>query len=327
MEAEDSISNDLRNRLHAMEAKLRRMREQRNGHSETARRAADSRNSVQQQGSELRGEITARMDEQKVVRSQAKAHQVRRDEIQKHIGALISKKRGRRGDGPSKSVIIQLSETVSDIERIENKIMTDGRLTLDKENDLIKQLRSLISRRDELLPAVKEHQIITIDLGDMEGSIQRLKAESDNEHQLMIDQNKLADSIWTDIKPMLEERDFLRAEGDRLHEAFLSERKKADDTHSSIVEMLAKVNVIRDEIKSQHEERERLVRDHNQSVRDALKTPDQDEGLVDSLSQELMESGSITFGGTVAGSEGGESNHRGGKRPTRRLRTTRGKKS
>jgi hypothetical protein len=91
--------------------------------------------------------------------------------------------------------------------------------------------------------------------------------------------------------------------------------------------MLAKVNVIRDEIKSQHEERERLVRDHNQSVRDALKTPDQDEGLVDSLSQELMESGSITFGGTVAGSEGGESNHRGGKRPTRRLRTTRGKKS
>jgi uncharacterized coiled-coil DUF342 family protein len=327
MEAEDSISDDLRNRLHAMEAKLRRMREQRNGHSEAARRAADSRNSVQQQGSELGGGIKARMDEQKVVRSQAKTHQVRRDEIQKHIGELISKKRGRRGDGPSKSVVIQLSETVSDIERIENRIMTDGRLTLDKENDLIKQLRSLISRRDELLPAVKEHQIITIDLGDMEGSIQRLKAESDNEHQLMIDQNKLADSIWTDIKPMLEERDFLRAEGDRLHEAFLSERKKADEIHSNIVEMLAKVNVIRDEIKSQHEERERLVRDHNQSVRDALKTPDQDEGLVDSLSQELMERGSITFGGTVAGSEGSESSHQGGKRPTRRLRTTRGRKS
>ena len=327
MGAEDSIGDDLRNRLHAMEAKLKRMRGQRNGHSEAARRAADSRNSVQQQGSELREGIKARMDEQKEVRSQAKVHQARRDEIQKYLGELISRKRGRRGDGPSKSVVIQLSETVSEIERLENQIMTDGRLTLDKENDLIKQLRSLISRRDELLPAVKEHQIITIDLGDMEESIQRLKAEADNEHQLMIDQNKLADGIWTDIKPMLEERDFLRGEGDRLHEAFLSERKKADDIHSSIVEMLAKVNAIRDEIKSQFEEGERLVRDHNKSVRDALKTPDQDEGLVDSLSQELMESGSITFGGTVAGSEGSESSHQRGKRPTRRLRTTRGRKS
>jgi uncharacterized coiled-coil DUF342 family protein len=324
---DDPISNDLRNRLHAMEAKLRRMRDQRERHNEVARRSVDSRNSIQKQGTELREMIKMRLEEQKEVRSQAKVHQARRDEIQKNIRELISRKRGRRGDGPSKSVVIQLSETVSEIDRIENQIMTDGRLSLDKENDLIKQLRSLISKRDELLPAVKENQIITIDLGDMEDSIQRLKAEADNEHQLMIDQNKLADSIWSEIKPLFEERDFLKGEGDRLHAAFLSERQKADEVHSSIVEMLAKVNVIRDEIKSQLDERRRLVRDHNQSVRDALKTPDQDEGLVDSLSKELMESGSITFGGTVADSQETGVTHLKGKRPSRRLRTTRGGKT
>jgi len=327
MEADDPLGNDLRNRLHAMEAKLRRMRNQRDKHNEAARRAADSRNSIQQQGSELRERIKMRMDEQKGVRSQAKVHQARRDEIQKHIRELISRKRGRKGDGPSKSVVIQLSETVSEIDRIENQIMTDGRLSLKKENDLINQLRSLISKRDKLLPAVEEHQIITVDLGDLEASIQRLKAEADNEHQLMIDQNKLADSIWSEIKPMFEERDFLKGEGDRLHEAFLSERQKADETHTNTVEMLAKVNEIRDEIKSQLEERKRLVRDHNQSVRDALRTPDQDEGLVDSLSKELMESGSITFGGTAADSEDAGTDHQRGKRPARRLRTTRGRKS
>jgi len=302
------------------------MRVQRDKHNEAARRAVDSRNSIQQQGSELRDKIKMQLDEQKEVRSQAKVHQARRDELQKHFKELISRKRGRRGDGRSKSVVIQLSETVSEIDRIENQIMTDGRLSLEKENDLIKQLRSLISKRDELLPAVEEHQIITVDLGAMEESIQRLKAEADNEHQLMIDQNKLADSIWSEIKPMFEERDFLKGEGDRLHAAFLSEREKADETHATIVEMLAKVNEIRDEIKSQLEEAKRLVRDHNQSVRNALKTPDQDEALVDSLSQELMESGSITFGGTVAESEDAEVDHQRGKRSARRLRTTRGKR-
>ncbi len=117
MEADDSLSNDLSNRLHAMEAKLRRMRVQRDKHNEAARRAVDSRNSIQQQGSELRDKIKMQLDEQKEVRSQAKVHQARRDELQKHFKELISRKRGRRGDGRSKSVGIQLSEKVSDIDR------------------------------------------------------------------------------------------------------------------------------------------------------------------------------------------------------------------
>ena len=43
-------SDDLRTRLHAMESKLKRMRDQRDSHNESARRSADSRNSVQEQG-------------------------------------------------------------------------------------------------------------------------------------------------------------------------------------------------------------------------------------------------------------------------------------
>ena len=308
-----------------METRLRRMREQRNDHNENARRAADSRDSVQEQSRELRERIKERLDEQKEVRARAKLHQAKRDEIQNQMRELITQRRGKRSDEGTKSVVIQLSETIGEIDRIENRIMTDGSLSLDKENAMLKKLKSLIAKRDELMPAAEEFQVIQIDLGDMEGSIQLLRAEADSEHKAMLDANKEADTIWEEVKPMLEERDFLRAEGNRLHNAFVSSREAADGIHSQIKVLLDQVNEIRDELKAQREERERLIREHNQSVRDALKTPDEDEELASSLADELLEKGSITLGGTRTVDD--PKPHRGKKRKkSRKIGTRRGKR-
>jgi len=308
-----------------METRLRRMREQRNTHNENARRAADSRDSVQEQSRELRERIKERLDEQKEVRGRAKLHQAKRDEIQTQMRELITQRRGKRGDEGTKSVVIQLSETIGEIDRIESRIMTDGTLSLDKENAMLKKLKSLIAKRDELMPAAEEFQIIEIDLGDMEGSIQLLRAEADSEHKAMLDANKEADGIWEEVKPMLEERDFLRAEGDRLHNAFVSSREAADGIHSEIKVLLDQVNEIRDELKAQREERERLIREHNQSVRDALKTPDEDEELASSLADELLEKGSITLGGTRTADAPKPQRGRKRKR-SRKIGTRRGKR-
>ena len=38
-----------------------------------------------------------------------------------------------------------------------------------------------------------------------------------------------------------------------------------------------------------------MIIDHNQSVRDALLTPDEDEELADSLTKKLMDDGSVTL--------------------------------
>ena len=265
------------------------------------------------------------MDEQKEVRARAKLHQAKRDEIQNQMRELITQRRGKRSDDGTKSVVIHLSETIGEIDRIESRIMTDGSLTLDKENAMLKKLKLLIAKRDELMPAAEEFQVIEIDLGDMEGSIQLLRAEADSEHQAMLDANKEADDIWGEVKPMLEERDFLRAEGDRLHNAFVSSREAADGIHSEIKVLLDQVNEIRDELKAQREERERLIREHNQSVRDALKTPDEDEELASSLADELLEKGSITLGGTRTADA--PKPHREKKRKkSRRIGTSRGKR-
>ena len=42
-------------------------------------------------------------------------------------------------------------------------------------------------------------------------------------------------------------------------------------------------------------------REHNESVREALKTPDKDEGLADTLTDRLLSEGSLTLGGSMSG--------------------------
>ena len=163
-----------------MEARLRRMRDQRTSHNEDARRAAESMNSVQEQSKEIRASIQEKMDEQKEVRARAKAHQIQRDAIQSRIREIINSKKGRRNEaGKAKSDVIELSEAIAEISSIENKLMTDGTLTLKTENRLLRKLKVLASRRDELLPKAAEFEAINIDLGDLESTIQTLKAEAD----------------------------------------------------------------------------------------------------------------------------------------------------
>ena len=197
---------------------------------------------------------------------------------------------------------------------------------MEDENKLLKELKKLIGKRNELLPAIKEHEALTIDLGDMDESISRLKAEADSEHQAMIDCHKQADEIWEEIKPLFEERDFLRAEGDRLHNAFIEARKAADEVHSEMKVLLDQVNEIRDSIKAAREEREKTIKDHNQSVRDAIRSPSESEELAGSLEAMFLESGSLTLGGTGIEEETDEpSPSKVRKSKKRKLGTTRGK--
>ena len=294
--------DDLKTRLHAMEARLRRMRDQRASHNENARRAADSRNSVQEQSKEIRASIEEKLSEQKEVRARAKSHQVQRDAIQSRIREIIDSKKGRRSEaGKAKSEIVELSEAIAEISAIENKLMTDGTLTLKAENRLLRTLKNLASRRDELLPKAAEFEAINIDLGDLESTIQTLKVEADAQHEAMKSAHEEADMIWEEVKPMLEERDFLRSEGDRLHEIFVESKEMANSVHAEIEALLKEVNEARDEIKSRREERARVIRDHNESVRNALKTPDKDEELAESLADKLLSEGSLTLGGSMSG--------------------------
>ena len=141
----------------------------------------------------------------------------------------------------------------------------------------------------------------------------------------MVDCHKQGDEIWEEIKPLFEERDFLRAEGDRLHNLFVEAKTAADEVHTEMKVLLDQVNEIRDSIKAAREEREKTIRDHNQSVRDAIRLPSESEELAGSLEEMLLESGSLTLGGTGVEEESETRTSKPRKSKKRKLGTTRGK--
>ena len=295
------VENDLHTRLHAMETKAKRMRNQRNSLSDEAKSAAEKRDGLQSQARETMDTVKEKMEEQKVIRGKATIHKNRRDEIQIRIKELIGKSKGLRDDGKnSKSVVIQLAETESEIANIEDRIMTDGGLSLEKENQFLKKLKTLKSRRVKLLPSVEEHSIIKLDLKDLDGSILTLKAEADAEHQAMLEAHEQADKIWEEIKPMFEERDFLRSEGDRYHALFVAKRKAADEVHSNLMELYSEVDEIKKELKSNEDEQKQSIEEYNYLAKQLLTSPVDSEEFANELAERLISSGEITLGGTGA---------------------------
>ena len=150
-------NDDLRTGLHAMETKAEAVEKPEElAHSDDTESSAEKRDTIQSQGREVKDQINERMEEQKSIGDTAKQHRDRRDEIQTRIRELIGKSKGKRDDDRnSRSTVVELAEVESGISNIEDRIMTDGRLSLDKENKLLKQLKSLKSRRNQLMPEVE----------------------------------------------------------------------------------------------------------------------------------------------------------------------------
>jgi len=316
----DPEREEVRERLHAMEAKMRRLSDQRRAHNDTARAHADQRDAVQKQYADLREEIKVVLDEQKEIRNKAKVHQARRDALQEQLRSLFSRSKEAK-DNRNKSAILQLSEKNSEAEKIEVRLERDGTLSLEAENKLHRKLKQLRSEIAALEPQVDEEMRIKIDIDDIEGSIEQLKAEADMEHQEMVNLHNEADKLWEGIKPKFEERDFLKSEGDRLHGLFKKSREEADNVHEQIEEFRAQVTAAKDELRAIHEERESWITMHNKEVDASTSRPEDDEELADSLVSNLMQSGALALGGATGLDQSGSG--RGSRRKSRRTTAAR----
>jgi len=310
-------AKELRDELTSMEARLSRLRDVRNQHNDAGKRASEARNAVQKEYKRLREEIDVELSKNKEIRKIAKTHQNRRDSIQQQVRDLIEQIKGSRKDGKkSKSFVIQLSETEAKLEQLERTLETVA-MKIEKENKIVKQVRELSNKKKELEPLVEEDSRIKIDLDNIEGSIQELKAQGDVEHKAMVAAHEQADKLWEEIKPMFEERDFKKSEGDRLHNEFLECREQADGVHQQIVELLNQVNEIRDKLKQERLEAKAWIDEHNEAVRKALTTPDQDENLASRMAETLIAGDSLSIGG-IDSSESSEADQK----PLRKSRST-----
>ena len=321
-EAEERPDADLRERLHAMETKVRRMREIRNQHSDRARRSRDARNAVQAQYKEQREANDLLIAEVKAARAEVNLHRERRNAIQQQLRELIQQIKGKRGDKDAKrSATAEFHQLKAEMERLEETFQTSS-VGMKREKEIMERLKRMDNRIGELAPDVQEFELVKIDVKDLDGSIKLLKSEADAEHQLFLEAIKVADDISKRIDEAFAHRDFLKAEGDRHHLEHLEHRKQADEVHAEIEAMMVDVNEVRDQLKLAREERESWVVEHNKSVRAELQTGAQSEKVAEELVSTLLNEGTLTFGGVMA-EDRPSKDHRGGdgqkKRNMRRI--------
>ena len=303
---------DLRDHLHQMEAKVRKLRDGRNNHNEQGKRFAEQRNAIQAQYKEHREKLDMSVAEVKAIRAEQNLHKKRRDAIQAQIRDLIGQSKAQRGDKDNKkSASFEFNKLASEVDNMEKTYETRGGMSSKKEKETMDKIKNMRRRMKELEPEVEKLQLIKVDLSNRDEAIAQLKAEADAAHKEFVACLERAKGMSKELDELFAHRDFLKGEGDRFHKEFLACREKADEVHAKITEMMKEVNEARDKLKIAREERESWITDHNASVSKEMKTGAEDGKVADSMVDHLLSAGSLTFGGTMSGDRAGVSGKKG----------------
>jgi uncharacterized coiled-coil DUF342 family protein len=327
-QAEERPDAELRDRLHAMEAKVRKLRDIRNNYSSEARSAADQRNAIQGQYKEHKEKVELVLAEVKTIRAEIRLFKEKRNAIQDQIRSIIGQAKGRRGEkNEKKSATAEHAQLKRDVANLENLYNTSA-MGPKKEKETMEKIKQMSRRIQELSPDVEAFELVAVDLDDLDSAIKTLKAEADASHQAMLEAVGRADEKSKEVDEAFSHRDFLKAEGDRHHNEYVALRGKADETHAKIDEMMTDVNKVRDELNMAREERKSWMTDHNEAVSKSLKTGAESEEVAEGLISSLLDKGTLTFGGM--GNEETTANNppprRGGKKKMRRVDMSAGRR-
>ena len=296
-EGDERPDADLRERLHAMETKVRKMRETRNNFNAQAKVSAEKRNSVQGQYKEHREKIELLVTEVRAMRAEIKSFKEKRNTIQSQMRDLISQIKGKRKDHNNKrSATAEYADLKQQVDALEKKFETTS-VGINKEKEMVKKIKEFSKRIEELEPEVTKFKMVEIDMSDIDVAIKTLKVEADAAHNEMIQAVERLNAKTPEVDEAFAHRDFLKSEGDRFHTEFVELKEKANDVHAKIDELMVDVNKARDELKSVREERKSWLTDHNAAVAQEMQTGAQSEKVAENLAQSLLSNGSITFGG------------------------------
>ncbi|MDE0857992.1 MAG: hypothetical protein OSA38_05440 [Candidatus Poseidoniaceae archaeon] len=295
--------SELKDELQAMEARVRKMRDARNGYSDQARTAADKRNAIQGQYKEHKEKVDLVLAEVKAIRAEVKMHKEKRNAIQAQLRDIIGQAKGQRKEkGDKKSATAEYAQLKRDVAGLEKTFETSS-VGQKKEKEMIKTIKEMSRRIEELAPDVVQFEMIAVDLSDLDTAIKTLKSEADASHQAMLEAVGRADAMSKEVDEAFAHRDFLKAEGDRFHEEFIELRKKSDQIHEKITELMVNVNEVRDKLNMARDERKSWMTDHNASVKAEMKTGAESEDVADSLLSNLQSQGMVTFGGLSQGDD------------------------
>ena len=305
-ENETQNNTELRDHLHQMEAKVRKLREGRNNHNDQANRFADQRNAIQTQYKEHKEKVDLAVAEVRAVRAEQNVHKERRDAIQAQIRDLIGVSKSKRDEKDNKNnASIEFNKLSSEVTSLERIFETKGGMSPKKEKETMEKIKLMRRKMAELEPLVAELQLIKVDISNRDEAIATLKAEADDAHKQFVDCLEKAKEMSKELDELFAHRNFLKGEGDRFHKEFVACKEKANEIHEKIVELMKEVNDTRDKLKIAREERESWIVDHNESVSKMMKTGAEDPKVADSMVDQLLNQGNLTFGGIMSGDREG----------------------
>ena len=140
-EGEEKPDGDLRERLHAMESKVRKMREVRNNFNDQAKVSADKRNSVQSQYKEHKEKIDLVLAEVKAIRAEIKMFKQKRNAIQAQMKSLFTRHKDSRSEhGKKRDASTEYAQLKQEVDALEKKFETSS-VGIKKEKEISKETR------------------------------------------------------------------------------------------------------------------------------------------------------------------------------------------
>ena len=118
-QGEEKPDGDLREKLHAMESKVRKMREVRNNFNDQAKISADKRNSVQSQYKEHKEKIELVLAEVKAIRAEIKMFKQKRNAIQAQMKSLFTRHKDSRSEhGKKKNASAEYAQLKQEVDAL-----------------------------------------------------------------------------------------------------------------------------------------------------------------------------------------------------------------
>ena len=129
-DAEKNPDADKLAELRDMEAKVRRMRDNRNSLRDQGKAMAKKRNAVQDQYKEHREKLTLMKAELDAIHAERNMHRAKRDAVNEQLRDLFAQVKGRRGEhGEKKSATAEYSQLLSQINNLEEQFQTTSSST------------------------------------------------------------------------------------------------------------------------------------------------------------------------------------------------------
>lgn len=224
-----------------------------------------------------------------------------RNEFQAQAKALIQQKRARfkkdlkPGEKLPQNPHFRARELLAEIKDLEFSQQTRV-LTIQKENELIKQLRLKQHEYVKVRREAEQSKKLKVDLGEAETAIDALFAKADEQHKVVQNEYKLAQGAHERYVKLVNEVGSVGAEANKHHKHFLELREKADAEHKAFLELREKMLELKGQEFADRREAREVIKEQSRKVRQAVADPTRLGEYAESALEKLKKGGKIQIG-------------------------------